>query len=465
MIEIVREGFLKIFKKNNYELCKNIKNNLTRNTKNYNNSLIRTIYFYNEDNNYLYIPRYYPINNIIDCEIIDKLNDGFDINIKSNIEFRDELQKESFNYMMSNDCGILCLDTGSGKTIVSIKVVSEIKKKTLILVHRSNLMEQWINKIEEFTNIKLDRGMSILKNNNVRESLNNSIVLSTVQTLHSSLEKHKDEIIHNLKMANFGLLIIDEVHSIVGPEKFSDVSLIIPSKRIFGLSATPYRNDGTSDIMKYHIGPIYKPDNKSDIIMDARVSVIVFNSNMLPRSRGYIYWGGNFQRSRYLSLLKKSESLNNILMGLLYKFKSNRSVFVIIERIKFIEHLYNMFNFDNKNTFMQKDTNDNLKSQFVFATPGKLKEGIDAPEKDTLILTSPIGNIQQACGRVLRSHPNKQMPVIIDLVDINCYDISKTVYNRLKFYKSKNWEIQFLYIDKNISKISEEDMVELIKNN
>jgi hypothetical protein len=82
-----------------------------------------------------------------------------------------------------------------------------------------------------------------------------------------------------------------------------------------------------------------------------------------------------------------------------------------------------------------------------------------------LILTSPIGNIQQACGRILRPLKDKKIPVVIDLVDIGCPEISETLYYRLKFYKLKNWNIQYFYIKnfKEIIPVDENYIKKLIK--
>lgn len=449
MIEIIRDGCLQLPKQNNDKLIENIKSNLTRTIKNHVNSTIRIVEFFIENDDFLYIPRYYPIEDIIKCKIVNKENDGLNININTNIKLKDQLQENTFNFMMSNNNGIINLDTGSGKTIISIYFISHLKKKTLILLHRKNLIEQWIEKIERFTDIKLNENMTILKNSKIEESFNNSIILATVQSIKSGLEKHKNKMINQLQNSGIGLLIADEIHSIIGPEKFSDASLFISSPRVFGLSATPYRKDGTTDILKYHLGEIFKPEDKSEIIMKSKVKVFFLDYGILNKSRRYVYWSGRFQRSRYLNLLKNSEILNNLCLNLLNRLiESNRNVFLIAERIKFIKQLFDNFNYENKNTFIEKDSNDNLIKQFIFATPGKLRDGIDEPNKDTLVLTSPIGNIQQASGRILRFYKDKQIPLVIDLVDVGCSDISKTFYSRLKFYKSRNWEIEFIHIDK-----------------
>ncbi len=445
MADIIRKECLIIPK--TYDFHNLIKKHLTRNMKLYKTT--ETWSFYNEDDENIYIPRFYPVEELINEKIIDRRHDGQDIEIEHNIVPRNQLQKDTLNYMVNNDCGIINLDTGSGKTIVTIAAISTIKKKTLILLHRTNLVDQWIERFKEFTNIRDD--ISILVNSKIEESFSKSIVISTVQGFRSALENRKEELLSELKKANFGVLISDEVHTSIGSRKFSECSLYIMAKKVFGLSATPYRHDGTSDILQYHLGPIYKPSGESGI-MKAKVNVIFFNFGMLPKSYKYIYWNGKFQRSRYLNLLKKSDKLNKVCLELLYKLK-DRNIFIIIERIKFVEQLFKEFECDDKSTYIEDDKNDNLKSRVVFATPGKVRDGMDEPNKDCLIMTSPIGNITQICGRILRTAENKKEPIIFDLVDIGCPDIAKTVYRRIEFYHDKEWEVNYFKINGGIEKV------------
>jgi len=396
-------------------------------------------------------------------QVINELDDGLDIDISHTIKPRDDLQKRAFDYMVSHNNGIINLDTGAGKTVITIAAISTLKKKTLILLHRANLVEQWIERIETFTNMRLGKDVAILKNTKIEESLQKSIVISTVQSIMSALKLRKKEIIMGLNEAKFGLMVADEIHTTIGAVNFSKCSLFIPVKRVFGLSATPERRDGTSDIMKYHLGEIYKPEGEASI-MDAKVTVILFNSGMFPKSYKYVYWAGRFQRSRYLNLLKKSENLRKILTGLLEKFKSDRKIFLIVERVTFAKELCKNLDHDDKNTFIEKDKNINLESQIVFATPGKVRDGMDSPDTDCLITTSPIGNIKQLCGRILRMEEGKKTPIVVDLVDFGCSDISKTFYWRLKFYKSKGWNIQYILIDNGKRIIEEDEALKLIKS-
>jgi hypothetical protein len=153
-----------------------------------------------------------------------------------------------------------------------------------------------------------------------------------------------------------------------------------------------------------------------------------------------------------------------VVQSLMDKLKVDRNVLLIAERIKLIDELYNNLDFPSKSKFYRSETLAELTKYFTFATPGKCRDGIDAPWKDAMIVTSPISNIDQLSGRVVRSYQDKKTPIIIDMVDYGCKDISRTVNTRLKFYESKKWPIQFLlFKDNKIIKVDRETAYDILK--
>ena len=107
-----------------------------------------------------------------------------------------------------------------------------------------------------------------------------------------------------------------------------------------------------------------------------------------------------------------------------------------------------------------------LEKRTTFTTPGKMRDGVDAPWKDTLIMTSPISNIAQVCGRVTRSKDEKKTPVIIDMVDISCPPIRNSLYPRLEYYKKKGWNVKFLtFLHNKIAPVDREYFLSLLKDN
>ena len=197
--------------------------------------------------------------------------------------------------------------------------------------------------------------------------------------------------------------------------------------------------------------------------MDARVSVVLLDYQIdTPRRYTYIRWGGEFQRARYLNMMKKSEPFINVMKAILNKLR-DREMICMAERIKLIEELYKIMPSNSKAMFCGSGGLETLEAQHTFATPGKCRDGVDAPQKDCVITTSPISNIEQLTGRVLRPMEGKRQPIVIDMVDYGCRDMSRSLYNRVKFYDQKGWSIQFLLVTQTkMVKIDQERAYEII---
>ena len=266
-----------------------IKDFLTRVVPSYQNSPSTRLKFYLEnESGDIKVPRYFPVDKFINNPIDDITQDGQKINIKHNIILRDDLQKNMVNYMLTNTNGIIQANPGSGKTVIAIFVICELQMKTLIIIHRDSLADQWTERFIECTNINKD-DIGRLSSSNFKECLKKSIVISTNQTFLSLLKRNRNDFLQELKNANFGILLSDEAHTTVGAPTFSECSLHIPAKRTYGLSATPSRQDGTTDVMEYHLGPVYIPEGKSST-MEARVTVILADFKLSSsKSRPYIY--------------------------------------------------------------------------------------------------------------------------------------------------------------------------------
>jgi superfamily II DNA or RNA helicase len=275
------------------------------------------------------------------------------------------------------------------------------------------------------------------------DDLEKPIIISTAQTFLSLLKRNRKQFLIKLNEANIGIFVGDEVHTTVGAPTFSECSIHIPSKYTYGLSATPYRFDGNGDIIEYHLGEVFS-DEDSQGTMDAKVTVFLLDYEIdTPHRAQYVRWGGDFQRARYLNLMKKSKPFISLLRGLLGKLK-DRNLICVAERIKLIDELHKWMPSKSKAKFCGQGGLDTLNAQHTFATPGKCRDGVDAPWKDAIIMTSPISNIEQLAGRVTRTDTNKKNPIVIDMVDYGCHDISRTYFKRLEYYGKKGWNIQYI---------------------
>ena len=448
-MEIIKRSGLLISKQHQYEdFYIKIREFLERRTKEYNSSIYTVNKFYIESEKFLLIPRNFPIQKyMFDYNVKDVRHEGEIIDIKHNIVPRGEAQKKAIQHVMSNESATLQLAPGVGKTVISIYMIAERKRKSIILVHRDPLAKQWLKRIKQFTNLT-DDDIGMLRSSTFEKDLDKPVIIAMVHTFLSLLKRNRQDFLMKLNESNIGICVADEVHTSVGAPTFSECSIHIPAKYTYGLSATPYRYDGNGDIIQFHLGDIYSDDDLEGT-MGAKVTVVMLDYQIdTPRRAQYIRWGGDFQRARYLNLMKKSQPFIEVIRGLLSRLKM-RDLICIAERIKLIDELHEWMPSKSKAKFCGAGGLETLNSKTTFATPGKCRDGIDAPWKDSIIMTSPISNIEQLTGRVIRDAENKQTPIVIDMVDYGCKQIANTYYKREKFYDEKGWPVQYLIYTKN----------------
>ena len=145
-------------------------------------------------------------------------------------------------------CGLLELYCGAGKTVCTLKIISELRLKTIIIVHKSFLLNQWEERINEFLpGAKVGRIQGEIINIEDKD-----IVIAMLQSL--SMKEYPLSIFRS-----FGLTIIDEVHHI-SPEVFSRALFKVVTTHMLGLSATMKRKDGLTRVFKMFLGDIiYNP--------------------------------------------------------------------------------------------------------------------------------------------------------------------------------------------------------------
>jgi superfamily II DNA or RNA helicase len=218
---------------------------------------------YRESPNKFYVPHYYGVENFGSPKA-HKISEGVDIDLDFNGELRD-YQEPVVNKFV-NHCldvkyggGLLELHTGWGKTCAGLYILSKLKKKTIIIVHKEFLMNQWIERIQYF----LPKARIGKIQGPIIDTENKEIVLCMLQSL---ILKDYDQKIFD----DFGLTIIDEVHHI-SSQSFSNSLFKIVTKYMLGLSATMNRKDGTTDVFKMFLGDvIHKAERKNDFLVEIR---------------------------------------------------------------------------------------------------------------------------------------------------------------------------------------------------
>ncbi|MFY7729319.1 MAG: DEAD/DEAH box helicase [Flavobacterium sp.] len=225
---------------------------------------------YRESHNKFYVPHYYGVERFgPPCQY--KVSEGVDIELAFHGAPRD-YQTPVIDAFLDH-CnkvkyggGLLELHTGWGKTCAGLYILSKLKKKTIIIVHKEFLMNQWIERIQSFL-----PGARIGKiQGPIIDVKDKDIVLCMLQSL---ISKEYDQSIIN----EFGFTIIDEVHHI-SSQSFSNSLFKLVTKYMLGLSATMDRKDGTTEVFKMFLGDvIHKAERKTDMLVEVRA--IQYKSN------------------------------------------------------------------------------------------------------------------------------------------------------------------------------------------
>ena len=413
----------------------NVKPNVNQNIMG-NNSYSFPIY--RESNTKLYVPRYFGEDKYGMLKN-KKISEGQDINI----HFKGDL----FNYQKniitkyvnhvkktSSGGGLLDVEPGKGKTVMALNIISKLNKKTLIVVHKTFLMNQWEERIQQFLpNAKVGRIQG-----QVIDIDNKDIVIGMLQSL---CRPNYDNSIFDC----FGLSVYDECHHL-SAEVFSNCLNSIVTNYTLGLSGTMTRKDGLTKVFKWFLGPvIHKEHSQKNIkVLVKKVNYIVdddeFN-DVISDFRGQI------QYSSMITKLCNYDYRSNFIVDIIdfeLKENENQQIMVLSQNKSLIHYLLKRLNDKNMDVGLylggMKD-NELKKSEskkIILATYSMASEGLDIKTLTTLIMATPKSDICQSVGRILRQ--KHEHPLVIDIVDK--HKIFKNQYKkRESYYKKQNFDI------------------------
>ena len=271
----------------------------------------KTFPAYRESDKKLYLPRYFGEELFGPAKII-KITEGDDIDLKFEGTLRDyqEPVVNKFIDYVKNETtlgGLLELPCAWGKTSASLYVCSQLQKKTLVIVHKEFLMNQWIERIKQFiptAKIGKIQGKII-------DIEGKDIVICMLQSL---VIKEYPSTLFDC----FGFTIIDEVHHI-SSETFSNALFKIVTKYMLGLSATMIRKDGTTKVFKMFLGEVvHKVERKDE--NNVQVRAITFKTNDEEFNETVLDWKGNPQISTMISKLCSYNNRTEFIIKILTDF-------------------------------------------------------------------------------------------------------------------------------------------------
>jgi superfamily II DNA or RNA helicase/very-short-patch-repair endonuclease len=351
--------------------------------------------------------------------------------------------------MLAHDTGVLAATTAFGKTVLAANLIAARGVNTLILVHRQQLMEQWIERLMQFLGLAANE---IGRLGAGRKKLTGRIDVALIQSLV------RKGVVKDL-VADYGHLVIDECHHL-SALSFEQVARRAKARYILGLSATVIRKDGHHPIIHMQCGPVRHR-------VDARQQAAErpFSHEVIVRPTGFHLSGETDDDPRIAfqqicHALYQDDARNRLIVAeILEALRAGRCPLVLTERTEHIDILTDMLNEKVAHLIVLKGglsktelkaATDKLASipesepRLIIATGRYVGEGFDDSRLDTLFLTMPVswkGTIAQYAGRLHRLHDGKQQVKIFDYADLDVPMLSRMFDRRCEGYEAIGYTI------------------------
>lgn len=392
-----------------------------------------------------HVPRFYGYERFGSPEV-DQRVEGEPIDIAFNgtlTEVQERASDVVFNRHLApegNGGVMIELPCGYGKTVWAVHVITALKRKACVFVHKSFLRDQWEQTFRRFCpGVRI--GYIQGKTWKVDDC---DIVIAMVMTM--AKRQYDPEV-----MDVFGTICFDECHHVAAPI-MNMATRVFRARHVIGLTATKYRPDGLTPLLHWSLGPeAFRVERDAETVS---VSLALF-ANGTPdiTSRD-----GKPIVSLMLNKLAQNVA-RNIFIATRVKslFDVGRTILVLSDRIVQLHTIRSMLlsnGMDEANIGMftgsTKDTDRpaQLARRVVMCSYGMANEGLDKREADTCIMATPKGRVTQCIGRIQRPCDTKKSPLVIDIVDDTSIFIALR-WKRQKFYAKERYKMQVLDSDVN----------------
>jgi superfamily II DNA or RNA helicase len=390
----------------------------------------------------LYVPRYFGLEKWSGVQVESKIARGHEINLKFNGELREYQQvivEKYLNVALKNAVtgggGLLDVDPGKGKTVMALKIIERLATKTLVVVHKSFLSNQWKERIEQFlpgARVGTIQGQVI-------DTDNKDIVIAMVQSL--SMKEYPQS-----TFESFGLTIFDECHH-MGAEVFSRCMMKVTTTYTLGLSGTMQRKDGLSKVFKMFLGDVvHKEKAESEhCVLVKGINYVIDDDEFNEVEYDY---RGNPKFSTMISKLcnynRRSEFIVEVVVKEL-QHNPDQQIMILAHNKSLIQYLFKAIEHRKIATvgyylggMKEADLKASESKKIIIATYAMASEGLDIKTLTTLIMATPKTDVCQSVGRILRV--KHTTPVVIDIVD--AHDLFENQWQKRKsYYKKQNYRI------------------------
>jgi superfamily II DNA or RNA helicase len=367
----------------------------------------------------------------IPFKIIDRRQKRESFNITSEIELLDH-QEEAINKTREKDFGVIVSPPGSGKTIIGLELIAEKHQPALIIVHRQQLLDQWVDRIQNFLRIPKKEIGQI---GNKKNTIGKIITVAMIQ----SLARMND--LSALSNA-FGLIIIDECHHIPA-KSFREAIVHLNTYYLYGLTATPKRKNNDEKLIYIYIGNIIQEVKQNEYLARKNIRTEI-NIRETELFAPFDYKIDKYETISRI-LIHDTQRNSMILEDIEKNANRFKTILILSERKSHVDIL-NLYLKDRYETITihGDDSESSRKSKIEQIKQGHFKivistgqyfgEGIDINNLDCLFIVYPFafeGKLIQYIGRIQRS---EKRPVIFDYRDVKIDYFERMFKQRKRYY-------------------------------
>jgi superfamily II DNA or RNA helicase len=377
----------------------------------------------------------------IRLDIHDERISGTEISVTFTGQLRKD-QETAITAMLKHQTGILSAPTAFGKTVMAAAIIARRKVSTLILVHRTELLLQWRERLSTFLDLS---GTSFGLMGGGKKKLSGLIDIAVMQSLSRC-----DDLAALLD--SYGHIIVDECHHL---SAFTFEAILKQSKAayVLGLTATPIRRDGHQPIIFMQCGPVrHRALQAENAPVRLEVRPLNLFSPVIPQGSGI--------QDVFRILARDSSRNQSIAKDILAAYHEGRKVLVLTERTEQLELILDVladqiphcFLLHGRLTKKQRAATlaglaelDDSVPRVILATGRLIGEGFDHPPLDTMVLAMPVswhGTLQQYAGRLHREHAGKGEVRIYDYIEHDNPQLARMWEKRQRGYRAMGYRIR-----------------------
>jgi superfamily II DNA or RNA helicase len=377
----------------------------------------------------------------IECVLRDERFDGDPVDVNFAGMLRPD-QEAAVAAMLHHDAGVLCAPTAFGKTVVAAAMIAHRRVNTLVLVHRTELLKQWRERLQTFLGVGKDIVGTI---GGGKAKPTGKIDIAVMQSLSRGGE------IKPL-VEGYGHVIVDECHH-VGAASFDALLKRVKAKFVIGLTATPIRRDGQQPIIFMQCGPIRHSAAKAanaprdlDVLQQTLHKPIPLTPDA-PIQDVFRHIANDGERTAAIvSAIEDALAQNRKILVLTERNDHLTAIqTALTDRVPQLFVLHGRMSAKQRAALVAQLGSLPPEAAHVLLATGKLVgEGFDHPPLDTLILAMPIswkGTLQQYAGRLHRAHATKTDVRIIDFVDAGHPTLLRMWSKRQRGYRAMGYRL------------------------